>query len=70
MFAVQNKMAPMRQGNVCMLALLTGSKQDWVYVNVVKYLYWPFQGSASFVDHLCYLCLVFVMHSCLFICAL
>ena len=27
----------------------------------VKYFYWQFQGSASFVDHLCYLCLVFVM---------
>ena len=26
-------------------------------------LYWPFQGSASFVDHLCYLCLVFVVLS-------
>ena len=24
----------------------------------VKYFYWPFQGSASFVDHLCYFCLV------------
>ena len=21
----------------------------------VKYLYWPFQGGASFVDHLCYM---------------
>ena len=25
----------------------------------VKYFYWPFQGRASFVDHLCYFCLVF-----------
>ena len=32
----------------------------------VKYLYCLFQGSTSFVDHLCYLCLVFVMLSCLF----
>ena len=24
----------------------------------VKYFYWPFQGGASFVDHLCYICLV------------
>ena len=30
----------------------------------VKYFYWPFQGGASFVDHLCYFCLVFVMLSC------
>ena len=32
--------------------------------------YCPFQGSTSFVDHLCYLCLVFVMLSRLFIAAL
>ena len=25
----------------------------------VKYFYRPFQGGASFVDHLCYFCLVF-----------
>ena len=30
----------------------------------VKYFYWPFQGSASFVDHLCYFCLVFVVLLC------
>ena len=29
-----------------------------------------FLGGASFVDHLCYLCLVFVMFSCLSIAAL
>ena len=29
----------------------------------VKYFYWPFQCSTSFVDHLCYFCLVFVMLS-------
>ena len=29
----------------------------------VKYFYWPFQGGTSFVDHLCYICLVFVMLS-------
>ena len=29
-----------------------------------KIFYWPFQGGASFVDRLCYLCLVFVMLSC------
>ena len=27
----------------------------------VKYFYWPFQDGASFVDHICYFCLVFVM---------
>ena len=24
----------------------------------VKYFNWPFQGGASFVDHLCYFCLI------------
>ena len=33
----------------------------------VKYFYLPFEGGTSFVDHLCYLCLVFVMLSRLFI---
>ena len=32
--------------------------------------YCPFQEGASFVDHFCYLCFVFVMLSCLFITAL
>ena len=36
----------------------------------VKYFYWPFQGGTSFVDHLCFLCLVFLMLSRLFIAAL
>ena len=31
---------------------------------LVKYLYWPVQGGTSFVDHLCYFCLVLVMLSC------
>ena len=30
----------------------------------VKYFYLPFQGGTSFVDHLCYLYLVYVMLSC------
>ena len=30
----------------------------------VKYFYWSFQGGTSFLDHLCYSCLVFLMHSC------
>ena len=30
----------------------------------IKYFYWPFQGGTSFVDHLCYVCLVFVMLPC------
>ena len=37
MSAVQNKMVPTPQGNFRMLPLLTGSRQDWVYVKVVKY---------------------------------
>ena len=28
----------------------------------IKIFYCSFQGGASFVDHLCYFCLVFVMH--------
>ena len=36
----------------------------------VKYSYWLFQGGTSFADHLCYLCLVFVILSRLFIAAL
>ena len=28
-----------------------------------KIFYWPFQGGTSFVDHLCYLCFVFVSWS-------
>ena len=35
-----------------------------------KIFYWPFQGGTYFVDHLGYLCLVFVMPSRLFITAL
>ena len=30
----------------------------------VQYFYRPFQGGASFVDHLYYFCLVFAMLSC------
>ena len=36
----------------------------------VTYFYRPFQGGTSFVDHLCYLCPVFVARSCLFVAAL
>ena len=37
----------------------------------VKYFFYcPFQGGASYVNHLCYFCLVFVMLSRLFIAAL
>ena len=35
-----------------------------------KILYWPFQCGTSFLDHLCFLCLVFLMLSRLFIAAL
>ena len=31
----------------------------------IKYFYCPFQGGTSFVDHLCYFSLVFVMLPCL-----
>ena len=33
-----------------------------------KKFYWPFQGGNSFVDHLCYFCLVFVIISCMSVC--
>ena len=33
-----------------------------------KVLYWPFQGSTSFVDILCFFCLVFAMPLCASIC--
>ena len=37
----------------------------------VKYFYWLFQGGASFVDHLCYFCLVLLcFHARLFVDAL
>ena len=37
----------------------------------VKYFYLPFQGGASFVDHLCYFCLIlFCFHARLFVDAL
>ena len=38
-----------------------------VFSPPVKYIYTPFKGDTSFVEHLCYLCLVFVMLSRLFI---
>ena len=31
----------------------------------VKYFYWPFQDGTSFVDHLCFFCLVFDMPLCM-----
>ena len=30
-----------------------------LFKSPVKYFYWPFQGGASFLDHLCYFCLIF-----------
>ena len=36
----------------------------------LKYFYRPFQGGTSFVHHLCYFCIVFVMLTRLFIAAL
>ena len=36
-----------------------------------KFFYWPFQGGASFLDHLCYFCLVLLcFHARLFVDAL
>ena len=42
----------------------------WNCFKPSKIFYWPFQGGSSFVDHLCYLCLVFIMLLRLFIAAL
>ena len=46
------------------------ARRETVLSHLVKYFYGPFQGDTSFVDQLCYLCLVFVMLSRLFIAAL
>ena len=70
MSAIQNRTIPTLQDNFCIMALLTGSRQDLVYVKVVKYFYCQFQGGASFVNHLFDLCFVLDMLSCLFISAL
>ena len=40
---------------------------DYAINNASKKIYWPLQGGASFVEHFCYLCFVFVILSCLFI---
>ena len=46
-------------------------KWNWLTLSPpVKYFYWPFQGSTSLVDHLCYFCIVFVMLLRLLIAAL
>ena len=39
-------------------------------VCTISFYYWPFQGSASFVENVCYICLVFDMLFRLFIAAL
>ena len=38
------------------------------YRSTIWIFYWPFQGGDSFVDHLCYFCLVFVILSCTSVC--
>ena len=50
--------------------LIDRSKEKTGLCPPVKYFYLPFQGDTSFVDHMCNLCLVFVMFSRLFIAAL
>ena len=40
----------------------------YIYMKISEYP--PFQGGTSFVDHLCFLCLVYLMLSHLFIAAL
>ena len=47
----------------CFHGLHGGWRRETGLSPPVKYFYWPFQGDTSFVDHLCYFCLVFVMHS-------
>ena len=37
---------------------------------LVKYVYWPFQGGTSFVDHFCSVLCLLCLCACLFICAL
>ena len=47
----------------CLHGLHGGWRYETGLSPPVKYFYWPFQGGTSFVDHLCYFCLVFVMLS-------
>ena len=53
----------------CWLRLCSSSLLFMCAKPFSKKFNWPFQGDTSFVDHLCYLCLVFVMLSRLFIAA-
>ena len=45
----------------CFHRLQGGWRHKTGFSPQVKYFYWPFQGDTSFVDRLCYFCLVFVM---------
>ena len=67
----------------CLLCFATFPNQSWFTSEIrvrlapwnwfkpsSKIFYWPFQGGISFVDDLCYICLVFVMLLHLFIAAL
>ena len=47
----------------CFRGLHEGWRRETGLSPPVKYFYWRFQGGTSFVDHLCYFCLVFVMLS-------
>ena len=57
-------------GILCQVWYLIASVLETGLSLPVKYFYWQFQGGTSFVDHLCYLCLLFVMLLRLFIGAL
>ena len=59
---------PIQNGIDFPRVLLTLMDVPTLYL-ISKIFYWPFQGGASFVDHFCYLCSMFVMRSCLFIAA-
>ena len=52
------------------LAAIGELNSFWLLSPQRRYVYWPFQGGTSFVDHLCYICHVFVMLSRLAIAAL
>ena len=66
----------MQTKHLCALIHIRTKGEVAVPVNMFKpfsvFFCWLFQGSASFVDHFCYLCfiLIFVMLSCLFLAAL
>ena len=52
-----------REFRPCFYGLHGGWHRETGLSPPVKYFYRPFEGGTSFVDHLCYFCLVFVMLS-------